>query len=298
MTLLLVFLGIMRHRKASMVASELGLTAPSISHALARLRDIFDDPLFLRRPHGLEPTAFSRAIEPDIRAAVDALQASLAGPAVFDPKTSRAHIRLSARDSELSATLPDVLCRVFQSAPNVTLSVQALSSSKAIKGLTDGALDLAIGFFGQSPDHLAATNLRTERYLVVGKIAHPLLQGELTLEKYLSADHLLVASDASRHGVVDDKLAESGKTRHVALSLPQFMPALAVLGKSDLIATLPARLVEQHARRFDLVAQPPPLALRSFDIKLLRHRRDLRNPAVTWCLEQILHSVASAQSSS
>ena len=289
--LLLIFLGILRHGKASLVADELGLTAPSISHALTRLRDIFEDPLFLRRPHGLEPTAFARAIEPDIRAAVDALQAALAGPDGFDPTTSTAHMRLSARDGEMSATLPDALCRMFERAPNLSLSVQALSSSEAITGLLDGALDLAVGFFGRAHADLEATPLRTENYLVAGRIGHPLLQGPLTLETYLQADHTLVASDASRHGIVDDKLAETGQARRVVLSLPQFMPALAVLSRSNLIATLPARLVDGHAERFGLVAKEPPLALRSFDIKILRHRRDLKNPAITWCIEQIAKSV-------
>ena len=289
--LLLIFLGILRHGKASSVADELGLTAPSISHALARLRDIFDDPLFLRRPHGLEPTAFARAIEPDIRRAVEALQASLAGPDAFDPKISTAHVRLSARDSEVAATLPDALCRMFERAPNLSLSVQALPSQAAVRGLLEGALDLAVGFFGQSHEDLETTSLRTESYLVAGRAGHPLLQAPLTLETYLEADHALVASDASRHGIVDDKLAESGQARRVVLSLPQFMPTLAVLSRSNLIATLPARLVDRHAQRFDLVAMEPPLALRSFDIRLLRHKRDLRNPAVTWCLEQIVQSV-------
>lgn len=290
-TLLLIFLGILRHGKASLVANELGLTAPSISHALSRLRDIFEDPLFLRRPHGLEPTAFARAIEPDIRKALEALQASLAGPDAFDPGSSTAHVRLSARDSEVSATLPDALCRMFEQAPNLSLTVQALPARAAVKELLDGALDLAIGFFNTVHPDLDATPLRAESYLVAGRAGHPLLQAPLTLETYLMADHALVASDASRHGIVDDKLAESGQARRVVLSLPQFMPTLAVLSRSNLIATLPARLVQHHADKLDLVALPPPLALRSFEIKLLRHRRDLRNPAVTWCLEQITKSV-------
>lgn len=289
-SLLLIFLGIMRSGKASLVAADLGLTAPSISHALGRLREIFDDPLFLRRPHGLEPTAFARSIEPDIRKAVDALRASLAGPDQFDPETSRAHIRLSARDSELASTFPDALSKMFALAPHVTVSVQAKSSQHAVKALIEGELDLAVGFFANVPDELEQTRLRSESYLVVARSDHPVMKGHLSLEKYLSADHLLVSSDASRHGIVDDKLAESGQARHVILSLPQFMPALAVLRKSDMLATLPKRLVERHAARFDLVAVTPPLTLRAFELSLLRHRRDVKNPAVSWCLAQILET--------
>lgn len=289
-TLLLIFLGVLRHGKASMVASELGLTAPSISHALGRLRDIFDDPLFLRRPHGLEPTAFARGIEPDIRKALGALQSSLSGPAVFDPHTSQAHIRLSARDSEVASTLPDALCRLFESAPQLTLSLEAMTSTQAIKSLMESHLDVAIGYFPKLPEDVVATELRVESYLVTGRASNPLLQQDLTLQTYLAADHLLVATDRSLHGIVDDKLSEGGKARHVALSIPQFMPALAVLSRSDMIATLPARLVEQHADRFGLSVHKPPLELRSYLVRMVRHKRELKNPAVTWCHDQIFAS--------
>ncbi len=290
LTILLIFLGVMRRGKASDVATDLGLTAPSISHALGRLRDIFEDPLFLRRPHGLEPTAFAREIEPDVRRAVEALQAALSGPDLFDPTTARAHIRLSARDSEIAATLPGVLSRIYARAPHLTLSVQALTSPGAVRGLRDGSIDLAIGYFSQIPDDVECRLLRTETYLVVARTGHPILTGPLTLERYLAAAHVLVSTDTTMRGIVDIKLAESGLTRHVALSLPQFLPTLAVLAQSDLVAMLPARIAEENAARFGLEVRQPPLDIRSFDLSALRHRRDLRNQAVGWCMAQIMES--------
>ena len=88
LSLLLVFLGLMHHRKAARVADEMRLTQSTISHALARLRDVFDDPLFLRRPHGLEPTARAEALEPAVRTAVELLDRALGTAAPFDPSVS------------------------------------------------------------------------------------------------------------------------------------------------------------------------------------------------------------------
>lgn len=95
LTLLLVFLGLMRHRKAALVAGEPGLTPSSISHSLRRLREIFEDPLFLRRAHGLEPTAVADALEPKIRQIVETLDQTLAAPDGFEPEKSGRVIRIA-----------------------------------------------------------------------------------------------------------------------------------------------------------------------------------------------------------
>ncbi len=290
LTLLLIFLGVIRHGKASLVAAELGLTAPSISHALGRLRDVFGDPLFLRRPHGLEPTSYAQSIEPDIRRAVEALQASLTGPQDFDPATAKDHLRISARDSEIASTLPTVICKIFEQAPRLTISMQTMSSGAASQSLRDGKLDLAVGFFSNVHTELEQSFLRTEHYRVVTRADHPIAQGPIDLEHYLASAHLLVATDASMRGIVDDKLAESGLSRSVSLSLPQFLPALAVVSRSDLVATLPARVARDNAARYGLAVHEPPLELRSFDVTVLRHKRSLRNQAVTWCLDRILEA--------
>ncbi len=291
LTLLLIFLGIIRHGKASQVALDLGVTAPSISHALGRLRDVFDDPLFLRRPYGLEPTAYALAIEPDIRRAVDALQVSLAGPQDFDPALAKDHLRISARDHEIASTLPKVICKLLGQAPSLTISMQSMSSREATQLLKEGLLDLAIGFFSQVHDEIEQTHLRTEQYLVVARAEHPIFRGRFKLADYLDASHLLVSTDTSMKGIVDDKLAETGLSRKVSLSLPHFMPALAVLNRSDLIATLPARVASENSARFGLETREPPIELRSFDVKVLRHKRALRNQTVTWCLERIIEAV-------
>ena len=109
LTLLLILLGLLRHRRATAVAAELGLTGSSVSHALGRLRDVFGDELFLRRPHGLVPTAFALAIEPEVRAAVEALDGALRGPPAFDPPTAGGRLRIAARDILLATRRPEGL---------------------------------------------------------------------------------------------------------------------------------------------------------------------------------------------
>lgn len=287
-TILLIFLGLMSKRKASLVATELGLTNSSISHAIRRLRDVFDDELFLRKPHGLDPTAFALHVEKDIRAAVDAAQAALAGPTTFSPQTATGLVKVAARDHEVTTFLPKVIARASIEAPNIRFAVQSLQRAEAIRGLKEGSTDFLIGFHPDAGEGLEATTLRTENYKVIAHRGHDLFSQELTLERYLEQRHVLVSHDASLKGIVDHILGEQGLHRDVVLAVPSFISALTILSESDLISTVPTSIADSFASRFGLRAALPPLDIRSFDISIFRHRRNMRDPMLSWCLSLFL----------
>lgn len=287
LTVLLIFLGLMRHRKGIAVANDMGLTQSSISHALGRLRDVFDDPLFLRQPHGFEPTAVALAIEPEIRVSVERISIALAGPARFDPATAIGTFRVGAYDSELATQIPDVLRTLETEAPSLRLSARAVSRNAALELMEQRQLDMALGFYWNLPDHFLKTNLYDETYVVVGREDQPALQSELTLSTYVDAAHLIVSPKGDLTGVVDDTLHTLGLSRHVRAAVPQFFPALATLAKTNMIATLPKRLAETFAPGFGLVTKPAPLEIRTFDISAVVHVRDQKNPMHGWFIEQI-----------
>jgi DNA-binding transcriptional LysR family regulator len=294
-TVLLVFSGLMRLGKATLVAEELGLTNSSISHALRRLRDVFGDELFLRRPHGLEPTAFARSIEPAVQSALEALQGALAGPVSFEPAHSDAHVRLAAQDYEIATIVPALLARMRAVAPGMTLSIQALTKPDALKALEAGDVDLALGFFPELPTAtFLSAFLLEETYLVAAHPSHPFLQEGQGLDAYLSADHLLVSGDATMSGIVDQVLAAQGLKRRVALSVPLFLPALAMLPGNAMLATLPAALVKAHAARFGLAFAPPPVDIRAFSVQAVRHMREEKNPMINWLIDELQASMEPA----
>jgi DNA-binding transcriptional LysR family regulator len=293
-TVLLVFSGLMRLGKATLVAEELGLTNSSISHALRRLRDVFGDELFLRRPHGLEPTAFARSIEPAVQSALEALQGALAGPDSFEPAHSDAHVRLAAQDYEIATIVPALLAHMRASAPGMTLSIQALAKTDALKALEAGDVDLALGFFPELATTFLSTFLLEETYLVAAHPSHPFLQVGQDLDAYLYADHLLVSGDATMSGIVDQVLAAQGLKRRVALSVPLFLPALAMLPGNAMLATLPAALVKAHAARFGLAFAPPPVDVRAFSVQAVRHMREEKNPMINWLIDELQASMEPA----
>ena len=278
LTVLLVFAGLMRTRKATAVAAEMGLTQSSVSHALGRLRGVFGDPLFLRRPHGLEPTAVATALEGPVRAAIEALAGALSGPPAFDPGAFRGVVRIGAFDSEQATLLPLLLRRAAAEAPGLTVSVRGLVRAEALAALASGGLDLALGYFWSLPAEFRADRLMTETYAVVSR-SRP---APMTLAEYAAAPHVVVSPAGDLRGLVDTALEALGLERRVIAAVPQFFPALAAVAATGCVATLPRRLAEAYAPGFGLSAHPPPLPLRGFTVSAVRHARDARNPLHDW----------------
>ncbi len=286
LTVLLVFLGLLRHRKATDVAKELGLTQSGVSQALKRLRDIFDDDLFLRRPHGMEPTAIALGLEAPVAAAVEAVRGALGQSKTFDPAKATGTIRLAALDVEQASILPVLVRQLIATAPGLQLSMLPLSRRQAMDALSAGEVDLAVGFFWNVPESLISVPLHQQGFAVVGR---PEVLGKtpVTLERYTSLTHILVSPAGDLTGVVDDALGALGLSRRVVASVPQFFPALAAVAETDCITTLPHGLAKRYATILGLSIQDPPLELRSFTVSALRHRRNEHDRRILWVLKTI-----------
>lgn len=295
LTLLLVFLGLVRHRKAADVAAELGLTQSAISQALKRLRDIFDDPLFLRRPHGMEPTATALALEDPVRRAVEALRTALGAARAFDPMQAEGVVRIAALDAEQAVLIPPLAARLRAHAPGLRLSILPLGRDAAVEALAEGRVDLALGFIWKRQDSILQRVLYQEDFLVAG-LPQVLPDAPLIgLEAYCAADHVLISPAGDLRGVVDDRLEAMGHQRRIVLGLPAFLPALAAIAGSPALLTLPARLARKVAPGFGLVTATPPMEVRSFPVSAFWHRRNASDPRSLWLLDQLGSAVEEGE---
>ena len=287
LTLLLVFLGLVRHRKAAVVAAELGLTQSAISQAVKRLRDIFQDDLFLRRPHGMEPTATALALEDPVRRAVEALRGALGVARAFDPVQAEGVVRIAALDAEQAVLIPPLAAGLRQAAPGLRLSVLPLGRADAVEALTEGRADLALGFIWDLPETIQGEQLYEESFLVTGLPQALPDAPSVSLDAYCAADHVLISPAGDLRGVVDDRLAAMGRNRTITLGLPAFLPALAAVASSGALLTLPARLAERLAPGFGLVTATPPLEVRRFPVSVFWHRRNSADPRTAWLRSQL-----------
>lgn len=281
-TLLLVFVGLLRHRKALAVADELGLTQSGVSQALRRLRDIFDDELFLRRPHGLEPTALALGLERPVSTAIEALRGALGRAQSFDPASENGVLRIAALDAEQAVIVPGLARALGAEAPGLRVAVLPLGRVAAIDALTEGRADLALGFIWDRPDSISAEPLHEETYRVAGPAGALPEAPQLSLEHYLASDHILVSPAGDLRGIVDRVLDGMGRERRVVLAMSAFVPALAAAAETGSLVTLPSQIALAFAPSFGLVTALPPVRIRPFTVSCFWHRRNDRDARLAW----------------
>ena len=286
--LLLVFQEVYRRGNSSAAADRLRLSQPAISQALKRLEELLEEPLFIRSPAGMRPT--SRAIE--IAPKVDALLA-LASETVmdrlrFDPANSNRLFRVHAADFAASLLTAPLVRRFALYAPAAKLSLAfAGVPSQVFQLLRTGSLDLAVGRFPDLPKDCVASRLFEEDYQVVARVDHPLMRDDLDLDTYLQCHHVIVSFAGDLTGTIDADLASIGHARHVVLASPMFLSAFAAVATSDLIATVPRRLVARFAGVFGLATYQLPFPTSRFHIDLIRARSSLKDRALDWLTEEI-----------
>jgi DNA-binding transcriptional LysR family regulator len=287
MTLLLVFQEVMRHRKLTAVAERLGLTQSSISHSLRRLRDVFGDELFLRRANGVEPTARARELEPVVSGVIETLRGAIRNDAPFAPGSVRGVVRISMGDHYCALLGAPLLRVIGKSAPNLQLSIRPLVRRAALGALGANDIDLALGLFWKLPRGLRGQKLFEESYRVVARKGHPLIRKRMDLETFLAAEHLLVSLAGDLEGVADAALAKLGRQRKLVAAMPFFLPAMATVARTDLIATIPSRHAIAFADSFQLDVFASPVALQNYAAGVIWHERNDNNALIRWMIDQI-----------
>jgi DNA-binding transcriptional LysR family regulator len=287
LTLLLVFAEAMRTRKLGVVADRLGLTPSGVSHALARLRDIFQDPLFLRHSTGVRPTPRAIAILDDVNAAIAALSRTVEKDA-FDPANIRRTFRIAALDFGVTMLAPHLIEMIARHAPGVQLSFIALPKAEALRSLADGQIDIAIAVFHEAPPGFRRRVLARESYVTVARKKHPKLRRGLTLRGFVELDHLLVSPVGDLDGPVDEALRKTDKTRRVVAALPQFLAALATAAASDVLVTVPKGLAKAYAPTFGLSIYETPIAMPGYEMAAMQGPLSARDPAVDWLVDNLL----------
>ena len=270
-------------------AQRLNFSQPSISVHLAKLRDIFGDPLLLPGPRGMQPTARADALREPLRQALDALERAVAPASPFDPAGAAHTWRVAATDYAESAILLPALAGLRAAAPGTRLAVLEAVPPRIAKQAEQGEIDLAFHTSEGAPSGLRRRTLFTERYVLAGRAGHPRLKRRPTLAQFRELEHVIVSPDGGGfRGITDEVLAELGLARRVVLSVPHFLFMMSVLASTDLVAMVPARLVRDTGM---LRVVEPPVDVPGYEMAMLWHERSHRDPAHQWLREYIAHSV-------
>ncbi|MBI1188884.1 MAG: LysR family transcriptional regulator [Alphaproteobacteria bacterium] len=294
-SLLLVLASLLRTRQATATAQLLGVTQSSVSHSLAKLRDVFGDELFLRRPQGLEPTARAMALRPTVDRVLDLLRDAVRD-APFEPATAQGLVSIASTDYPGAVLVAPLLERLDKEAPGVRASVRPLVRREAIAALLSGDVDFAVGPFAGAEPRLEKRALWQDDYLVAARKGHPVFARACTLADYCAARHVLVSQSGDLEGVVDAVLAARQRARRVIAAVPSFLTALTIVARSDAIVTMPALIAKAHARDLGLKLFPCPVPVRRLKVNLVARAQAGRGPLNAW-LSDLIVSVAGEQTS-
>lgn len=290
LNLLVIFDAMARLRSVNKAAEAVGLSQPATSGALARLRSVFDDPLFVRSGSRMEPTPRALELAPAVRRVVQTITGEILQPSGFDPATADRSFTILTPDIGEVAFLPGVLRRIRTQAPNVRLHAVSRPRAAAASALESGDAELAVGFF---PDLHKANfyqqALFKTSYSCIASAANAGAASRMTLKQYLAARHIVVRPDGREH-LLDQFLDDKGWHRHVTLELSHFMSLVSILPGTDLIATVPediATVVGRHValKRIELPFKAPQLQVQQY-----WHRR-MQNDAANKWLRSLFYEV-------
>ena len=282
LNLLGVFDVLMQEKHVGRTAKRLGLSQPAISHQMARLREMFDDPLFVRAPNGIIPTQVALDLETPLRESLAAIS-HLFDRAPFDPQKAEGTVRLGTTDYVEQILLPVLLPKLEKAAPSVRLVTSPLRGRLPSVQMIEGQLDIAVaGFFGEIPAGFQSRMLFKDTFACAVRKNHPTVNKKLTLKKYLSLNHLLITLTGDLDGRVDQILRERGLKRNVIAGISNFITPGWVIAESDYILTAPKELLLRFAEYLPIKLFEPPLDLNPIEIVQVWHNRSDHDPLCRW----------------
>ncbi len=289
LNMLAVLAHLLRTQSVTVTADRLGVSQPSVSRSLARLRELFNDPLLVRTARGMEPTRRAQELLEPLQQWLASSNALLSQPG-FNPADLTRRFRIASTDFGVSAVLGPALPAIHQQAPGATIDIQPLSADVLMR-LAAGELDLVISGLDSDPSLAHERYLFTESFSCVLSPHHPLADKPahipLTTDEFLAYPHISMVVSDTEFDRINMRLGKAAEQRRILARLPYFHAAPHIIGASDAIMTLPNRsalpLVQSHGLR----CRKAPEFIGTFDYKLLWHERAHRDPAITWLCDMM-----------
>lgn len=289
LNLLVVLEALLRHNSVTKAAHELGLSQSATSHALGRLRDLFEDDLLIRSGRGMVPTVRAEQLKLPLEQALGELEQVISTPEVFDPGQAVGEFCLATNDYAQFILLAPLIEKLQRRAPKIDLRIRELGAEPPTERLASGAVDLALtlGLPEEVPETLYRRDLFQIELVSVVRQENPFVGESLDLETYCALSHILISPRGDDRGVVDMTLAELGRERRVALVVPHFMVAPFLLAQTDMVLTTARSVAENLARFLPLRLFDPPVELVRGTISMAWHRRSHRDSRHQWLRRQV-----------
>ncbi len=286
LNLLRVFFAVWDLRNLTAAGVRLGLTQPAISHALRRLRNRFNDPLFVRTANRMLPTEAAIRLHRPLDDAFAIISRALQEQAVFDPRITERRFRIAMSDIAEVYALPRLLATLSSEAPMARIDVIPLHPEDGAAAMRSGEIDLSVGHMNDPEQECSAIDLFHDRFVCMVRANHPVARSPLTKESFEKLRFFFARLTNPTHQIVEKWLAESNAPPRIA-ARGHFSIAPEVVRNSDLAAIFPEKLALRlhRARTFRLFDLP--LSLPPIEVKVRTHLRFGSDPGVGWLRETV-----------
>jgi len=305
LNLFLVFEAILEQGSIVAASRHLSVTPSAVSHALARLRDALDDPLFVLTDKGMMPTSKARALAPHVQGGLERIEKALRAKP-FAPESAVRTFRIAMSDYSGGVILPLLMRRLQSAAPGIDLRIFPFDRETTMQQIDDGRLDAVVGWFTALPSRLRRQLLWRDTETLIVRRGHPLSQGQVTREALLQYPHVVIELTGTGDVYSDGFLEEDGVVRRVwlerllldargdgteivgraALSVPHYADVIPVVLATDFVATVPASYAAPAVADGSIITLPTPHEPTIGHLEAVWHERSDTDDALRWLLLQ------------
>ncbi|MCC5811453.1 MAG: LysR family transcriptional regulator [Ectothiorhodospiraceae bacterium] len=294
LNLLVVLEAIYTEGGLTRAGERLNVTQPAVSHSLGRLRELLGDPLFVREGHAMVPTPLTRSLIQPLRRALRGMEITLSEARRFDPATAEKRFTIGCRDALELRVLPRLMRNLRREAPALEIATVHFQRRNMEADLFNGQLDVVTDSVLPRSENIRHSRINSDHLAVLARHGHPAMQRGLDLDTYLQQGHILVTSRRTGPGLEDFELSRHGLYRRVSLRCQHYFAASRVVGETDLLLTMPARIAHLIQRGGGYQIAPFPLEMPAQDLFLCWHSNVDSDPANRWLREQVLASFKDA----
>lgn len=282
LNLLELFDAIYRTRSLTAAGQRLGLSQPAVSYGLAKLREMYADPLFVRVQRGVTPTPFAQGLAEPVATALSIIRGTIQ-KAAFEPASAQRVFRIAMTDIGERYFLPRLSQHLAATAPGVGVQTLSMGSQELLEGLASAEIDLAVGFLPGLGKQVHQQLLFVERYVYLMRPGHPAQAPRLSLPQLRQLRHVVASPPGTHHLAAVEKVLNSPRVRaDIAMRVQSFLSIGPILAETDLVSPVPSNLASVLSRSLELRTCEPPMRFPAFDIRLYWHARMNQDPASMW----------------
>ncbi|GHT83840.1 transcriptional regulator [Betaproteobacteria bacterium] len=296
LNLLKTFQAIWELRSLTAASDRLKITQPAVSHALRKLREIFDDPLFVRNANEMVPTDTAARLHAPIDEALRIINGALQKQLRFDPAVTRRTFRVVMSDMAEQYVLPALLKRLAGSAPGIRFEIKQMPIERLIIAMRNGDVDLALGYLAQLDEQWCDSSaLMEDEFVCMVRSEHPLAGRKLSVDDLNQLSYVHVDTPMTQHGLANEALQRAGVECNIMLRLAHFTVVPQIIANTDLAVILPRRITElSSAQTHCLLPLPTDIDMPQISVKVYSHNRFGSDAGISWLRATLLALFSSA----